>query len=450
MKNYPVLLVLLSFFMLPQMSLAGEDSNSKVISLSEVIGIAMENHPNLREAADRERIAKATVDDARAAREVQVRADSKRIEWSKISEFPATRGFPQISFGEKDLWNSSLTAQKVLSSGGKIESAIRQAKSQTELARLGSRRTMHLIAFEAERAFLQLVSAQRELEVASQALDTAGEYLRVANTRFEMKSAAKFDVLRAEVQLQESRQDFIRAQSGIQIAHAGLIQALALPGGAFTATETGIIGAKNDISIEDALKIAYSQRPELQSSEWNIKSAEAGIALAKSENKPTLSFSADYQRYEPESTTQLNRWSTVIAAGIPLFDGGSSRAKVRAAKARLSQQTANRDGTKNQVEKEVRQAHARMNSAAAQVAVAEKRVQFAEEMLRITHVRYSSGMSTATEVADAQTSLTRARQGYTRAISDLRLADAEFRLATGVFEPPSGGRAQVGGPPREK
>ena len=54
-------------------------------------------------------------------------------------------------------------------------------------------------------------------------------------------------------------------------------------------------------------------------------------------------------------------------------------------------------------------------------------------MLRIAHVRYATGISTVTEVADAQTSVTRARQGHVRALSDLRITEAELRLAMGTI-----------------
>ena len=107
------------------------------------------------------------------------------------------------------------------------------------------------------------------------------------------------------------------------------------------------------------------------------------------------------------------------------------KARVRQAAAQRDQVAAAREILETTIEREVRQAHARATAACTQVGVARGRVELAEEMLRVTRVRAESGVSTATEVADAQTSLTRARQGLIRAGSDLRIAGAELRLAMG-------------------
>lgn len=54
-----------------------------------------------------------------------------------------------------------------------------------------------------------------------------------------------------------------------------------------------------------------------------------------------------------------------------------------------------------------------------------------EEMLRIANVRYQEGVGTATEIADAQTVLTRARQGLVQARVQTGIAEAELHLAVG-------------------
>ncbi|MBF0502609.1 MAG: TolC family protein [Candidatus Riflebacteria bacterium] len=408
---------------------SGEDSRE--LTLSEAISLALVNNPSLNEASEKEKAARAVELDARSSRKVQARLDSRQTSLNKVPEMSVDPRVPAIALGDKNSLTSTVTVQKVLSSGGRLEGMIRQARGSREVADLGRERTRQMVAFEAEIAFLQLVLAQGELGVAQGAFDTASEYMRVAQSRFESKSVAEFDVLRAGVQVEESRQDVIKTRAGIEIAKAALIQAIGLRQGNFIATETGLIASFPIPSLEESLKIACQQRPEMQSADWRIDSAKAGIKTAKGESRPTLSISSSYQKMDHETAFQMNQWTAILAAGIPLVDGGHGRSKVQSARAQLEQQKAGRDATTNQIEKEVRQAHARLSSAHSQIDVAVKRVEFAEEMLRITHVRYSSGMSTATEVADAQTSLTRARQGYIRALSDMRMAAAEFRLAMG-------------------
>jgi outer membrane protein TolC len=96
------------------------------------------------------------------------------------------------------------------------------------------------------------------------------------------------------------------------------------------------------------------------------------------------------------------------------------------------------------VDFEVRQAHARAESADGQVAVAVKRLEQAEELLRLADVRYQGGVGTATEVADAQASLARARYGLTRAQAEQGIAESDLGLAVGTTPTEAPGAGEAG------
>ncbi len=416
----------------------GEEDSPDDLSIGKAVEMALENHPALREAEAKARQARGTVQDIRSGREWQLKAEARQVHLSEVptlGPFPAILRMPAIRMGEEDQRAGVVTLQKVIHSGGRIEAAVSQASNGASAACSGIARTRQVVCFEAERSFLQLVLAQREVEVARKALETAEEYLRVAKSRLEARSTAQFDVLRAEVQVEESRQDLIKADASVRTARAALGQTLAVPPRDWVATENGLLASfsLSDLpDLDDSITLALKTRPEITGARFQVRAAKAGLNAARRERNPTVNLLADYQRYDPKTATQLNRWSAVVVAGVPILDGGHAAARVRSAKAGVEQQEAGTANLQNQVEREVRQAHARIQSASNQVKVADKRLELAEEMLRIAHVRYSSGMSTVTEVADAQTSVTRARQGQIRALSDLRMAEAEFRLAKGM------------------
>ncbi len=74
--------------------------------------------------------------------------------------------------------------------------------------------------------------------------------------------------------------------------------------------------------------------------------------------------------------------------------------------------------------------------------MAGKRIEQAEELLRLANVRYAGGVGTAMEIADAQASLTRARQGLTSARAERGIAEAELRLAVGAPVPLEAGASR--------
>jgi len=401
------------------------------LSPGEAVSLALQNNPSLREAEGKNAASLAAIDRTQSPQLLQLKLDSRFSDVSKLPSITLPGGAPTLTLGSKDTWLTTLTAQKVIYSGGRLEALVGQATNVAKAAEATSERTRQLVAFGAERAFLLLLAAQQGEDVAQQALVAAEEHLAVAESRYEAKAVPRFDVLRAEVQVEQSRQELIQAQSAIETAHAALLQALGLHGRSFTAVETGLPTNAEIPTLDEALRLAYQQRPEVQALDRQLGAAGEGIRAARAEARPTLGLAADYQLASPESPFQFNRWSVAAVLSLPILDGGNAKAKQREAEAQRDQVMAARDSLLDSVESEVTQSHARAVSAAAQIEVARKQVELAEEMLRVAKVRYEGGIATPTETADSLATLAGARQGLTRALAEWGIARAELRFAMG-------------------
>jgi outer membrane protein TolC len=307
---------------------------------------------------------------------------------------------------------------------------VRQAGDSAEAARASRLRARQLVAFGAERAFRLLLATQGETDVAAQNLAAVEDHLRVAGERFAARAAARFDVLRAEVQVEEARQEVIRAAGNIQVARALLLQALGLAAGDYRALPPPAAAPARG-GVDELIAAAVRQRPDLLALERQLAAAEAGVAAARAERYPTLALAADYQAVTPESPTAFTRWSVGALVSLPILDGGRVGARRREAEAATVQARAALDLGRRQVEEEVRLAAARVAEAAAQVRVAARQVEQAEELSRLADVRFAGGVGTATEVADAKGSLARARFGLVRAEAEHGIAEAQLALAVG-------------------
>jgi hypothetical protein len=101
-----------------------------------------------------------------------------------------------------------------------------------------------VVAFGAERAFRHLLATQEEIGVAAKNLAAAENHLRVAGERDAARAAARFDVLRAEVQAEEARQE----GSGRTASSRGapMLQALGPATRVSGASSGGFRPARND------------------------------------------------------------------------------------------------------------------------------------------------------------------------------------------------------------
>ncbi|MHB8836389.1 MAG: TolC family protein [Candidatus Methylomirabilia bacterium] len=412
------------------------------LTLADAVDIALRSNPALAAAEGREAGSWAAHDRAAAERWPQLRLESRlaHVNEVPVSEIPGRAPLP---LAEQDTWVTTASLQQLVYSGGRVAALVRQAGRSAEAAGAARLRARQLVAFGAERAFRVLLATQGEIGVAAQNLASAEDHLRVAGERFAARAVARFDVLRAEVQAEEARQEVIRADGNLQVARALLLQALGQASGEYRALPPAAeVPAR--AGVDELIAAAVRQRPDVLALERQLGAAEAGVAAARAERYPTLALAADYQYVTPESTTVFSRWSAGALVSLPILDGGRAGARRREAQAVLVQACAALDLARRQVEEEVRQAVARVATAEAQVRVAVRQVEQAEELSRLADVRFQGGVGTATEVADAKGSLARARYGLVRAEADRGIAVAELALAVGT-EPTevSAARAQA-------
>jgi outer membrane protein TolC len=412
------------------------------LTLPEALAQAQAYNPALREAAERVNQAEATHARSLAAQRPQVRLDSRYAVTNGVAELgppliPAT-----VTLGSRDIWITTLGATQVLYSGGRLQNLARQTADAGRAVDAQARRARQQVAFDTERAFLLLFASQQEREVARQALEAATAHLKDAQARLDARAAPKFDVLRAQVGVEEARQDVVRADTGITTAHAGLLRALGMATGQYVAI-MDLVAPPVPPVVDEVIARALADRPELQAADWQVQAADAAVTAARGERKLSLTLTGDYTMVSPESPLQFTRWTVAAVAGMPLLDGGTIHARVQEAEAQRAQAIAARDTLRIAVSAEVRAVHARLLSASTQLNVAVQRLALAEETARVANVRYTEGVGTPSEVADAQAALTRARQGITRARSERDVAAAELRLATGatvlVTNPQPGG-----------
>ena len=153
--------------------------------------------------------------------------------------------------------------------------------------------------------------------------------------------------------------------------------------------------------------------------------------------RPTVAVAggADYARPNPRIFPRADRWQESWDIGVnvswTLWDGGRTAAEAAAAAHMASaarERLAEFDST---LDVEVRQRIREIESRRAAVAAAEEGVRAAAEAHRVVNERYRAGVSTQTEVLDAEFALLQAQLDRTRALAGVRLAEARLARAIG-------------------
>ena len=164
----------------------------------------------------------------------------------------------------------------------------------------------------------------------------------------------------------------------------------------------------------------------------NVVIAQKLIKLAGASLMPSLSivgsgnYSGNVSGSSPHDTASL---SAVL--GIPLYDGGTTRAKIKEAQADLRSQEITRDQLRQNVTIEIRQALSNINDAQTRAASAGVGVTQATEAYRLATVRYQNGIGTILDEINAQAQLAQARTNLLNAQYDYQTSLAQLVRAIG-------------------
>ena len=140
-------------------------------------------------------------------------------------------------------------------------------------------------------------------------------------------------------------------------------------------------------------------------------------------------FTGGYARL----TDVLARQLLAGGAGLvlPVYTGGRLRSQIEEAEAALRALEAREEEMRQQVTFEVRAAALGLRPAVEAVASVRAQLEFAERALRLASERYRERLGTIVELDSAQSARAQAAEAEAAALYDVKVAEAELRLAVG-------------------
>jgi outer membrane protein TolC len=194
----------------------------------------------------------------------------------------------------------------------------------------------------------------------------------------------------------------------------------------FTAVET---------TLEDVLKDALSQRPELAVAETTEGIRKELLGVAKAESKPSFEFVGNYGRSSRKAENwwmnDYAKWNTAITMKIPVFDGQRSKGRVAQAQAEVEKARQDRIALANQIRVQAMNVITRLNVAQRLITAAQLNVEQATKALEMTQANYNYGAATVLDVTDAQNSLVQSEMTLAQALQEHENARATLNYVKG-------------------
>ncbi|ASO30302.1 TolC family protein [Vibrio anguillarum] len=262
-------------------------------------------------------------------------------------------------------------------------------------------------------AYLDLASAQGDLQLAEQKFVEGAKLLKITEQRYKagkIRSTALEDMRANHV---DEQADILSAQAALEEKKSALIALINQdPQHIDQIKTTDLIEPPMQVSSEtEWLKLAQNNSPELLAAQQEVAASEFGRDAAKAKNYPTLSGSVSYQDNDQGRDGDL---SAGLSLKIPLDLNGSTRATVdQAALQVLSAKQVLRK-VDIEIKRKIQSGFNQIHLDWRQVEMAQLQVSSREQALKSKQTVYESGMTEASDLIDAHNALFNSKNSLQR------------------------------------
>ena len=404
------------------------------LTLTDAIQRASAMSPALRQAMTNEKIAAEKPTQTRAANLPTVSSNSQYLytqgNGTPSARYVANNGvheyIAQVNVHQSlSLANVALYRQSIMASA--------LARDQTEIAQRG-------LTVAVVQSYATLVAAQRKFQALQQALQVAQDFL---NTTKQLESGGEIahaDVVKAQIQFDDSRVALQDGQLGLENARVAL--ALMVFPDVNQKFEAVDDPAQSLLlpSLDDAEAVARHHNPALDAAFRAVRMASSDVTAARAEYLPTMTFDyfygidANHFAMETPSSLRLDPeldgrpiqnlgYSALASLTLPIWNWGATHSKVKTAEELKQQAVQDREFAQRKLIADLEQFYGEAKVAKSELEIRQSSVVNAEESQKLTLLQYKAGDATALEVVNAQDLLTVERNAF---------ADAEARYATAL------------------
>lgn len=347
--------------------------------------------------------------------------------------FPRPDGSPATVLPE-EVGRLDLILEQPLYRAGQHAARDRYGAAQGE-AEWEYRRATSAVALAARKAYIDVLRAESGVRVAQDGLAAAQRMQELVTRQIAAGLARPVDAGTVAGQVAEAQGGVTQATSALKLARMNFNRTLGRPLTTEVVLEPLPDAPKAPDSPDAAIAAAWKNRPELLLLGETLRGAQAGIALAKSQNQPGLNFRGLLSEQTPSAFVREHYAAAILELRWPILDGGKARLDTQEARAQTGRVEALREDARQGVALEVTQFWQQMRDAQEKIGLARTQREGLEATAAVAEKAYEVGRGTVIEVQAAQREVRAARARESQALYDLHTAAADFAHAQGEDVP---------------
>jgi outer membrane protein TolC len=321
-------------------------------------------------------------------------------------------------------------------------SAFRRASAASALAKARAEIASRGLVVTVVQSYYAVAAAQLKLEAATKNSDEGNRFLKLTQDLEKGGEVAHSDVIKAELQMQERRRQFLEAQLGLLNARLDFA-VLIFPDFNDNFELAEDLHASVPLpTLAEVQQRAARDNPDLRAALALVQQAGHEVTGARAGYLPSVSFDyfygIDATRFAVNNEQGFSNLGTSALAtvNIPIWNWGATQSRIKQAELRRTQAQRELSLAQRKLLAEIKSLYAEADTALNELSGLGRSAELSAESLRLTTLRYRGGEATVLEVVDAQATFAQANTAYQDGAVRYRVALANLQTLTGVLTTP--------------
>lgn len=404
----------------------GNVFGQKTISLEVARATALEQNKKIKSS-------QYNIDAAKAVREGLNGADKPSVDGSVAGFYvgkPLNTLLPEYGVSPSVMVKQSIYA------AGKIKLGKQAADKGIEIYEEQKVLTESEVLFNVEKAYWQVANMNEKIALANHFKFLLESLQKELTNAFDAGMIYKNDLLRVQVQLNETLLNITKANDGLVMSKRSLAQVMGTGPDADFIISDSLSGSFQNIG-NDSLLLAAENRSEIRMLKKSLEAQRIQEKLLKADFKPTVGLLASgFASIGPKMNFEngnnfLSSYLGLVSVSIPIWDWGQKASKVKEQAFKIRANQIALEDTKELIVMEVQNAYLQLNQSARRIDFASASLDQAEENLRLSNDRFKAGTITGQDVLEAQTLWEQANSNIIDAKIDYKINEAAYKKALG-------------------
>jgi outer membrane protein TolC len=427
----------------------------RTMSAREAVQFAVANSPTVKNAILDTEIAKARVMETTSAGLPQVTGSAV------LQYYPEVQRFVLENTPNTPFYTTALPADAPVAFGLQLANSFSGTVSATQLIFNGS----YLVGLKASKTYQELSAKQLKqarISLAEQVLKSYYAILvnqektrlldlnlaRLDSTFRETQALhkngfiEKVDLDRIEVALNNLKSEKQKTNRLLQLSNHGLKFLMGMP----IKDSLALSGKLDEVNPDSLAPVSgpvdYNQRIEYSTLQTqkalaalDLKNVQSGY-LPSLVGLATLGVNSAASKFRNLGNfSEKNRYAPYgfvgLSLNIPVFDGFQKKYKAQQARINLRKLNNGFNQLESAIDLEVQQANTNLANAFTNYEIQKRNLSLAQEVVRVSKVKYRQGVGSNLEVTNAESSLKESQTNYYSALYDFIIAKIDLDKAQG-------------------